>query len=96
MHQVRLKLNITWDDEDTNKRITDIILAAIPTLKHKLGIADPNFDFSTPGMENTMFLSYCLYEFNHAANEFDGNYANDIMQIRAKNEVLYYLENEGG
>ena len=94
--QVRRKLNITWSDEDTDKRLEDIINSAIPTMLHKLGITDPTFDFSTVGAENTLFLSYCLYEWNHSTNEFDENYANDIAQIRAKYEVAHYLANGGG
>lgn len=93
--QVKRKLNITWDDEDTTASITDIIQSAIPTMKHKLGIADPNFDFSVPGAENNLFRNYCLYEYNHCVNEFDDNYANDIAQVREKHEVESYLSGVG-
>lgn len=92
--QVKRKLNITWSDEDTNARVTEIIESAIPALKYKLGLAD-DFDFSIPGIENDLFKSYCLYEFNHCKNEFDDNYANDILQVRQKNEVAHYLEVSG-
>jgi hypothetical protein len=38
-----------------------------------------------------------LYEWNHCANEFDDNYANDIGQVREKHEVDHYRsESEGG
>ena len=94
--QVKRKLNITWDDAETTKRIEDIIEMAIPDLKHKLGIVDDEFDFAKPSAENKLFLAYCLYEFNHCANEFDVNYSNDIAQIRQKNEVKYFLANGGG
>lgn len=94
IEQVKRKLNITWNDEDTNKRLTDIISVAIPTLIHKLGIADPEFDFSAVGTENILFLAYCLYEYNHCVNEFDDNYKNEIAQVRAKHRVEYYKANE--
>lgn len=93
--QVRRKLNITWDDDDTTARIEEIIESAIPTMIHKLGIADPDFDFSVPGMENNLFKSYCLYEWNHCGNEFDDNYANDIAQVRARHEVKQHLAESG-
>ena len=89
--QVKRKLNITWEDDDTTARIEEIIDSAIPILIHKLGIADPDFDFSIPGMENNLFKSYCLYEWNHCVNEFDNNYSNDIAQVREKHEVDYFL-----
>lgn len=90
LSQVKRKLNITWSDTDTDKRLSDIIQSAILALKHKLGIADPNFDFSGAGMENTLFLAYCFYEWNHCVNEFDDNYANNIAQVRAIHEAAYY------
>ena len=94
--QVKRKLNVTWDDDDTTARVEEIIDSAIPTLKHKLGIVDPDFDFSVPGMENNLFKSYCLYEWNHCVNEFDDNYANDIAQVRARHTVEQHLAESGG
>lgn len=88
--QVKLKLNITWSDSDTDARLTDIIESAEPVMIHKLGITGNAFDFSKPGNENTLFLNYCLYEWNHAANEFDENYSNLIAQTRARHEVSQY------
>lgn len=92
--QVKRKLNITWNDDDTNSRVEEIILSAILDLNHKLGIADPDFDYSEPGAENLLFLAYCLYEFNHCLNEFDDNYSNLVAQTRARHEVEHYLETE--
>ena len=94
--QVKRKLNITWSDDDTDARVQDIIQSAIPYLLHRLGIADPKFDFSAPGAENTLFLAYCLYEYNQSLHEFEDNYANLIAQVRAKKEVEHYMENEAG
>lgn len=92
--QVKRKLNITWEDEETNARIEDIINSAIPDLKHKLGITDEDFDFSVPSAENTLFLAYCLYEFNHSLSEFDENYSRLIAQVRAGYEVEYFKKSE--
>jgi len=92
--QVKRKLNVTWDDDDTTKRIEEIIDSAIPILKHKLGIFESNFDFSVSGMENNLFKNYCLYEWNHCVNEFDDNYSNEIAQCQAIWSVKY--KNESG
>lgn len=91
---VKRKLNITWEDEDTTARLTEIIESAIPSLIHKLGITDTSFNFSKAGLERNLFLNYCLYDWNHCLNDFDVNYSNDIAQIRAIHEVKYYQENE--
>ena len=89
IEQVRRKLNITWDDADTTARVEEIIASATLDLEHKLGVAD--FDFSQAGMENLLFMNHCLYEWNHALEDFDLNYARMIAQVRAKHEVKAYL-----
>ena len=94
LSQVERKCNITWNDEDTTARLTEIIENAIPDLIHRLGITDKDFDFSKPGVENGLFKSYCFYEWNHCLNEFFINYAESIAQVRARNEVAQFLERE--
>ena len=85
--QVRRKLNITWSDPDTDARVADIIASAAAHLVYQLGITDSGFDFSTAGIENTLFLAYCFYEWNHALDEYEQNYRGMIMAARAKYEV---------
>ena len=93
--QVKRKLNITWEEDETDSLVEEIIRAAIPTLKHKLGIVG-TFDFSVAGQENMLFKNYCLYEYNHCANEFDVNYSNEIAQLQAVHSVKNYLAENGG
>lgn len=86
--QVKRKLNITWDDADTDSRVSDIIEAAQSVMSFKLGITDPAFDYSVAGIENVLLLAYCLYMYNHCENEFDENYMALILQARSKYEVV--------
>lgn len=91
--QVKRKLNITWDDEDTNARVEDIMGSVGPWLVHKLGITDAAYDFSAPGTERDLFLACCLYEWNHIPrDEFEENYKRTIADVRAQYEVKHYLE----
>lgn len=87
LQQVKRKLNITWTDSDTDARVSDIIGAAQSVMLFKLGITDAAFDFSEAGIENVLFLAYCLYLYNHCENEFDNNYMGLILQARSKHEV---------
>lgn len=89
---VKRKLNITWEDSETDARVDDIMDSVDPWLRHKLGIADANFDFSTPGTERDLFLSCCLYEWNHISrDEFEENYKHTIANVRAVHAVAHYL-----
>lgn len=92
LSQVRRKLNITWEDTDTDNRVYDIINQARGVMLYKLGITDPEFDFSVGGTANVLFLSYCLYLYNHCENEFDANYREDILSERAIHEVEQYAK----
>lgn len=95
-NKVKRKLNITWSDHDTEERLKDLMGNSAVSLRHKIGLAE-TFDFEAPGQEQSLFLSLCLYEWNHAANEFDSNYANDLMQARQRRAVEQAREEaEGG
>lgn len=92
---VKRKLDITWSDEITDARVADLIANAQPTMRHKLGLPD-HYDFTAAGQEQVLFLAYCLYEWNQAVNEFDGNYLNDILQVRQKWEVAANADETDG
>lgn len=92
--QVKRKLNITWDDDETNARVDDIMNSVDSYLKHKLGVC-AEFDFSAPGTERDLYLSCCLYEWNHIPrDEWEENYKRTIADVRARYEVEYYLKKQ--
>lgn len=95
--QVKRKLNITWADDETDARVEDIISSVRPYLTHKLGVTD-DFEFSNPGTERDLFLSCCLYEWNHIPrDEWEDNYKYTIANLRTRYEVENYLkEQEAG
>ena len=89
LQEVKDHLNITWDEEETNRKIERIIKDAIATLNWKLGA---EIDYSEEeGQEHNLLLDYCMYAYNQCTNEFDNNYFNEIMQIRQKYEVIQYF-----
>ena len=93
--QVKRKLNITWEDPTTDARVDDIMGSVGPWLIHKLGLTDPEYDFSAPGTERDLFLSCCLYEWNHIPrDEFEENYKRTIADVRARHEVAHYLKEQ--
>lgn len=90
---VKRKLNVTWDDEDTDARICDLIADAKVEIADKVGIKPLDgmpFDYTQPGQERKLLLAYCLYGWNNALDDFDANYASDILQARERWEVVAY------
>lgn len=94
LQQVKRKLNITWSDLDTDARVLDIIEVAKSVMSFKLGITATTFDFSKAGIENMLFLAYCLYLYNHCENEFEDNYLPLVLQARSRHEVVVDGETE--
>lgn len=91
---VKRKLNITWSDDDTDARINQIIEDAKSEIKDKIGITDQKFDFVEPSQERKLLLADCFYEWNHALDEFQINYAEDILQARERWEVASLAEEQ--
>lgn len=92
--KVKRKLRITYDDPDTDSRISDIMEQAATDLRGMLGIDDGSYDFSTPGTEQSLFLAYCFYEWNDALDDFAANYAEKIAQCRDEWLVKQYVEEQ--
>lgn len=90
------KLRITWDDDETGRRVRDdIIPRAEADLRWRLGIPDSaNFSFVDPGPENTLLENRCWYDFYDQLEDFYANYAEMIAQVRHKWEVIQYAEEQ--
>lgn len=80
---------ITWTDEVTEARVSQIMEDAAVHLHHQLGMPDePTQDaFADAGTERMLFLNYCLYSWNNMEESFAENYRRDILTARHKYEV---------
>ena len=88
---VKLKLNITYSELDTDARISGITQMADAVL---LGIDDASFTFETPGQEQALFLAFCFYEFNDALDDFYINYAEQMAQARNRWMVKQFVKEQ--
>lgn len=74
---VKETLRITWDTED------DYILSIISRAEKYLGeLMGYELDYETPGLAQSLFLSYCRYDFNNALEYFQENFAKEILQLQ--------------
>lgn len=81
------KLNITWDDFDTDARIEDIIADLQPSFLRALGVPT-DFDLDTPSEERGLFINAVFYEWNHSISDFWKNYSAEILRVRIKHEAV--------
>lgn len=90
---VRRKLNITWEDDGTDARVTDIIGAVSPELALRCGL-DASHVFAPTDPEWPLFLNACLYEFSDALDDFWTNYASSIAIAHVRNTICANLGGE--
>lgn len=87
------KCKITWQDDDDEQRIIEIVEDADVTMRHMLGMTGASADaFLEPGQAKTLFKEYCLYAWNNVIDQFEDNYRKEIIAERHKNEVKNHAE----
>ena len=86
--KIKDALDITFEDEDFDRKIVGIIEDGIPILRSLFGVEEgEEVDWTKPGQERMLLKNYCLYELNNVSEKFSENYRSEILAVRAKNEV---------
>lgn len=83
---VKTNLDITWNDENTDTKITGIINRGIKFLNDKAGA---ELDFSVDDRPRELLIEYCEYARGKRLNEFMENYAPFLQDLRVKNGGVY-------
>ena len=84
---VKNYLNITWDDEATNAKISGLIASATAYLDSKLG-GQP--DYEADGMPRTLLMEYVRYARDSALDVFESNYQALILTAQQESMVSDY------
>lgn len=88
---VKNYLNITWDDQATDRKISDLIRAGISFLDLKRG--EPA-DYTAAGLPRTLLFDFVRYARDDALDVFENNYLSLIVAMRNESLVKSYaLEN---
>ena len=83
---VKIYLDITWNDTNTDTKITGIINRGIKFLDDKAGAT---LDYTEEDRPRELLMEYCKYARGGILNEFIENYAPFIMDLRIKNGGAY-------
>lgn len=83
---VKIHLDITWEDEKTDAKITGIINRGIRFLDDKAGA---ELDYIAEDRPQELLLEYCRYTRDGILNEFMMNYAPFIQDLRVRNGGVY-------
>ena len=89
LDDIKTYLDITWDDEQTNRRITGLIEDGMAYLDDKLGEAG---DYQSPGYPRTLLKEYVRYARDAALDVFENNYQSLILAMQADRGVMNFVE----
>ena len=89
LDDIKTYLDITWDDEQTNRRITGLIEDGMAYLDDKLGEAG---DYLSPGYPRTLLKEYVRYARDAALDVFENNYQSLILAMQADRGVINFVE----
>lgn len=82
---VKNYLNITWDDKDTDTKISGLIVSAAVYLDSKLG-GQP--DYETDGMPRTLLMEHVRYARDSALDVFETNYQSLLLSAQQDRMVI--------
>jgi hypothetical protein len=76
LQETKDKLRITWSEED--KQIARMIETAISELNTQYGA---RFDFTKPGLAQTLMLEHVFYNRNQAMHEYRTAYGKELTEL---------------
>ena len=84
-------LNITWDDDATDAKVSGLIAAGMVYLNAKYG---EDADYTQDGEPRTLLMEYARYGRDSALDVFENNYQSRILGMQNDRKVgAYELEN---
>lgn len=84
---IKAYLQITWEDDATDSRVTGLIEDGIVYIDRLLGEAG---DYSTPGQARTLLKEYVRYARDEALDVFENNYIHLINELQNDKRVSDY------
>lgn len=89
LEAVRNYLDITWDDQDSDTKLSGIIERGMKYLNKAAG---EELDYSIEDKPRELLMDYCRYARSKALNEFHTNYLHELLSLQHEYEVKRYAE----
>ena len=87
LHDIKISLQVTWDDTATDDRLMGYIQDGIAYLNDKRG--EPG-DYLVPGYPRTLLKEYVRYARDEALDVFENNYLSMILALQHQKAVKRY------
>ncbi len=79
IEEVKIYLNITWEEEETNQTLAAILPRADAMLRMYIS---SQIDYEENQMVKQLFLDLCRYIYNHASEQFKADYHDELFSLR--------------
>lgn len=89
LQDIKLYLDITWEDQKTDSKITGFIEDGMHYLDDLLG---EHGDYTVPGDPRTLLKEYVRYARDAALDVFENNYQSLILGMTNNRKVKPYVE----
>lgn len=86
---VKVQLDVTWEDPQTDQKYTQMILSGMAYLDDKYGA---QADYTVPGEPRTLLFEYVRYARDSALDVFETNYLNRLLAMQNGRRVAAYVE----
>lgn len=90
LEDVKVYLNITWEDENTSKKLEGIIERG---KKYLNNVAGAELDYNVEDRPKELLLDYCRYVRSNALEEFQKNYLHELLSLQIHQEVKNHEAN---
>lgn len=87
LDDVKNYLNITWDDEATDRKVRGLIAAGAIYLDLKRGAPA---DYEADGLPRTLLMDYVRYARDGALDVFENNFQSLLLGMQAEQAVKDY------
>lgn len=85
-------LDITWQDDETDKKLAGILERGMAYLDQTAGEAQ---DYSAEGLPRAPLFDYCRYARNNALELFEGNFRAELISLRMGVQADGYAREQG-
>lgn len=87
LEDVKIHLDITWEDEATDRKLTGFIHSGMLYLNDKAGTA---IDYCWPCEGRTLLMEYVRYARDGALDVFENNYRHLLLAMQNNRKVMDY------
>lgn len=88
LKDVKNRLDVTWDDEATDRKYSGLIAQGMAYLNKKLG---EEADYTADGDPRAMLMEYVRYARDQALDVFENNYQSMILGAQHDLEVKRFV-----